>query len=294
MQDSYFSERELGAPARDQEVIGQHFWDGFTALIRARVGDGSLAESFPLNCPDAPTPFGCDESAVKQAFSGDVPSGEWPIDSTAVPETLAALDAVEFFCRHVSKPREREWHPFFSHNHILSFDRQGGRTEYVRDVNRLFRRNTLAYELSADGEVHRLAPAVLRDTLKTAIFQTGDDELDRILEVARSKFGEPDVNLRREAVEKLWDAWERLKTIEPGADKKIQIQALLAKAIPEPKFRECVSQEAAALTSLGNDFLIRHTETNKTPITDSEFLDYLFHRLFSLILMLLRRTRRTR
>jgi hypothetical protein len=140
--------------------------------------------------------------------------------------------------------------------------------------------------------VQRLPPVVLREALSKAIFRTGDGELDRILELARSKFSEPDVNLRREAVEKLWDAWERLKTIEPGPDKKAQTETLFIRAIPEPKLRERINDEAIALTSLGNEFAIRHSETNKIIISEPEFLDYLFHRLFSLILMLLRRTSR--
>ncbi|MHC2994932.1 MAG: hypothetical protein IBV53_05470 [Candidatus Atribacteria bacterium] len=138
----------------------------------------------------------------------------------------------------------------------------------------------------------RLEPVVLREMLASAVFQSKDQELNRLLNLAREKFRDPDVNIRREAVEKLWDAWERLKTLEPGPDKKKQIEALLMRAIPQSEFRERVNQEAIALTNIGNDFAIRHAETNKIIISESEFLDYLFHRLFALIQMLLRRTNR--
>jgi len=40
------------------------------------------------------------------------------------------------------------------------------------------------------------------------------------------------LDVRRESLEKLWDAWERLKTVEPGGDKKAQAKALLDKSIP--------------------------------------------------------------
>ena len=48
VEDSYFSERELGTPPRNKEKIDQGFWNGFRALIQARISDGSLAERFPL------------------------------------------------------------------------------------------------------------------------------------------------------------------------------------------------------------------------------------------------------
>lgn len=293
MEDSYFSERESGLPPRNIEKIDKIFWDGLVALIQSRIDDGSLAERFPLNCPDAPIPIDSDKSAIESAFRSEFPSMKWPLHLNFMPDTLSVLDTVEFFYRYISKPIRKDYHPFFKHYHIISFDQDAGRQEYyLNDFNRLFRRNSLAYELLEGGQVVRLEPVVLRETLASAIFRTEDQELNRLLELAREKFRSPDVDVRREAVEKLWDAWERLKTLEPGADKKKQIEALLLRAIPQSEFRERINQEATALTNIGNDFAIRHTETNKIIISEYEFLDYLFHRLFALIQMLLRRTNR--
>ena len=292
MIDSYFSEREFGTPPRSKEKIEQVFWDGFVALIRSRTNDGSFAEKFPLNCSDAPIPIGSDDSAISSIFQAEFPSMQWPLHLNELPDTLSVLDTVEFFCKYISKPTQKGYHSFFKHHHILSFDQESGRQEYLEDVNRLFRRNILAYELQEDGKVVRLGPVVLREILTSVVFRTEDEELNRLLELAREKFRDPDIGVRREAVEKLWDAWERLKTLETGVDKKKQIEALLTKAIPQSEFRERVNKEAIALTSIGNDFAIRHTETNKIIISEPELLDYLFHRLFALIQMLLRRTHR--
>ena len=292
MEDSYFSERELSLSHRNKEKIDQVFWGGFTALVQARIKDGSLAERFPLNCPDAPILIGSDEASIKLAFQAEFPSIEWPLNSSNLPDTLSVLDMVEFFYRDISKPTRKEYHSIYKHNHLLSFDQDAGKQQYLEYVNRLFRRNSLAFELQGDGKVVRLEPVVLRETLASAVFQSKDQELNRLLKLAREKFRDPDVKIRREAVEKLWDAWERLKTLEPGPDKKKQIEVLLTRAIPQSEFRERVNQEAIALTNIGNDFAIRHTETNKIVISEPEFLDYLFHRLFALIQMLLRRTNR--
>ena len=179
------------------------------------------------------------------------------------------------------------YHPYLRHHH-LSFDREAGRSDFRARIERLFARNGLAYELRENGQVRRLGPPVLREALAEGFFQTGDAALDTMLEAAKVKFLNPDPTVRREALEKLWDVWERLKTIEPGNDKKVQAKVLLDKAATEPQLRSVVEAEAKALTDIGNNFMIRHTETNPTAIQNDAHVDYLFHRLFSLIWMVLR------
>ena len=93
-------------------------------------------------------------------------------------------------------------------------------------------------------------------------------------------------------IEKLWDAWERLNTIERGKDKKDKVTALLSRLTVGPEYRGMIEKEALALTGIGNSFMIRHTETDKIPIGGEVEVDYLFHRLISLIWVLLRETGR--
>ena len=113
-----------------------------------------------------------------------------------------------------------------------------------------------------------------------------------MLEVARQKFLNRAPDVRRESLEKLWDAWERLKTLEPGKDKKTSTKALLDKVTADPAFRERLETEATQLTDIGNKFMIRHTETDKVPIVASEQVDYLFHRMFAAIRLVLKATGR--
>jgi len=132
-----------------------------------------------------------------------------------------------------------------------------------------------------------LASEVLREALQVVVFRTGDAELDSLLQTARTKFLSPDAKIRREALEKLWDAWERLKTVEPGVDKKQSTKALLDKVSDETNFREFLEREARELTATGNTFQIRHSETTQTSLQKNEHVDYLFHRLFAMIRMLI-------
>lgn len=58
----------------------------------------------------------------------------------------------------------------------------------------------------------RIAPAVLHEDLAVSVFRTGDATLDELLEAARHKILNRSIDVRRESLEKLWDAWERLKS----------------------------------------------------------------------------------
>lgn len=289
MGSQYFSEQELGPRPRTEEAIEEGPWGAVVALIRSRIADGSFGFRYGAECPDGRGIFGVDEHSFSLALRGEVPGITWPLDASKVPSTLAILDLIQFCYQSIAKPNRGGWHNFFEHYH-LDFDQESGRETFRTDVNRIFSRNGITYELTADGNVIRLGPSVLRDELAKAVFRTGDNELDRMLETARTKFLSPDLNVRKEALEKLWDAWERVKTLEiPGdKNKKASASQLLDKAATESNFRGLLEQEANTLTGVGNDFQIRHSETYKTPIQVNEHVDYLFHRLFALIRLVLR------
>ncbi len=208
-----------------------------------------------------------------------------------VPPTLAVLDLLEFCHRVVAKPISRSFHSYYGHQHLV-FDPEVGQQDFIDEVNRILARNGLAYELKADGTVSRLAPLVLRDALGSANFNTGDAELDTLLLASVGKYLDPDQAIRRESLEKLWDAWERLKTLDYPNDKKKSVQMLLKKATPQDELRAVLEKEAWEVTEIGNDFRIRHSEMTKIPIQRSDDIDYLFHRLFALIRLLLRATGR--
>lgn len=132
----------------------------------------------------------------------------------------------------------------------------------------------------------RVVPPVLFEAMGT-LPASGDTTLDALLDDARSKFKDPSPKVRSEATEKLWDAWERLKSLEVQGNKRLSVGRLLDQCSPEQKFRQLLELEAQQLTAIGNDFHIRHFETDKAPIASPAHNDYLFHRLFALIHLLL-------
>lgn len=289
----YFSEVEKGAVPRSAEDISPQAWGGVVAAVNAAVNAGGFGEEFPQTCPDGSAVCGTDEDAFKLAMQAEVPNMRWPLPTQDedrnpyAPDTLDVLDLVQFCYAHIAKPSSYDYHSYFRHDH-LSFDREAGRAAFREKVNRIFERNGVAFELQEGGNVIRLAPPVLSELLESPIPRSGDQALDAMLEDSRRKFLSPDPKRRIESLERLWDAWERLKTLEVPVDKKRSIGVLLDKAAAEPEMRKRLETEATELTSIGNAFMIRHTEVNKTPIADIKHVDYLFHRMFAMTTLLLK------
>jgi hypothetical protein len=294
MADLYFSDRERGPRPRTKEEIGATVWAALRHLIQSRIDDGSFGYRFPEACPDGAGPCGCDGRKFDVIARAEIPElGEnWLYsDADGRPDTLTILDVLEFSARNIASLSRAAITGFFGHYH-LDFARDEGLSEFIADVDRLLARNGIGFELTAEGRAVRLGPPHLREALALAVFHTGDGETDRLLEEARRLVLSPDIEARRNGLEKLWDAFERTKTIEPGADKRAQVTALLDKAARTPRLRAFLEAEAKELTTIGNTLQIRHFETTQEKLELAEDVDYLFHRMFAFIRFVLHRTGR--
>ena len=288
----YFTDREYGERPRTIDAIDAQLWDGLHGLIDTRVGDGSFGYRFPERCPDGKGPRRCDSHTFRLVLGAEVPSIEWPLSYAELPDTPVILDILEFCAGALGKPVERDFHAHFGHYH-LNWDRNAGLARFVNEVNLLFARNGAAYELTPEGQARRLLPTPLAEALGRTVFATGDEETDRLLETARQQIARPKMEDRRDALEKLWDTFERLKTLEPGPGKRIQAESLLdGAATPGTRFRQVLGDEASSLTKIGNTFRIRHSETSQEDLGSPEQVDYLFGRLFAFIRMVLKATER--
>ena len=112
-------------------------------------------------------------------------------------------------------------------------------------------------------------------------FQIDDHEFNKLVEQAFQYYKEARIDT---ATEKIWDAFERIKTLYKQYDKKGSITKLIdIVSKNNAEYREMVEDEFTSLTKLGNDFRIRHHETNKKDICCKEHYDYLFHRCIAVL-----------
>lgn len=299
--NDYFSDRENGPRARTELVISPAVWAGLVATVQALINSGAFGLRFPERCPDGQAVCGCDTDALAASVIAEMPGLAWPLETTCLveegflsqrepfaPDTLLILDFIEFIYASVAKPIPGKHHDFFSHHH-LTFDQHSGQEEFRATVNRIFSRNGVAFEMLSTGRIVRVLPPVLGEDLKRTIFRTGDRTLDNMLEECRTKFSDRNPLVRREALERLWDGWERLKSLADPGDKKRSIKIILDATAAEPSLLARLEGEATELNSIGNSHLIRHSEVNQVPVIDVDQVDYLFHRLFAMIQLVLRK-----
>jgi len=299
--NDYFSDRENGPRARTEQVISPAVWAGLVATVQALINSGAFGLRFPERCPDGQAVCGCDTDALAASVIAEMPGLAWPLETMCLvedgflsqrepfaPDTLLILDFIEFIYASVAKPIPGKHHDFFSHHH-LTFDQQSGQEEFRATVNRIFSRNGVAFEMLSTGRIVRVLPPVLGEDLKRTIFRTGDRTLDNMLDECRAKFSDRNPLVRREALERLWDGWERLKSLADPGDKKRSIKIILDATAAEPSLRARLEGEATELNSIGNSHLIRHSEVNQVPVIDVDQVDYLFHRLFAMIQLILRK-----
>jgi hypothetical protein len=288
-----FTERHGMNEPRVKEELDADLTQGLLTVINGKIDQNLFGGAFSEECPDGGgKSIGCDFEKLRAglaAYKIVWPRG-WPIQNDEWPSDPQLFDLVEFLYEHAGLPTAHSYHQFFGHSH-LRYDQEAGRANFDQEINRFFERNGLAFELK-NGEVTRMAPSGLQEALASTVFRTGDADLDRLLETAREKFLNRSLDIRKEGLEKLWDAWERLKTIEKGKDKPAQVKAILDRSATEPVLRERLETEARELNFIGNNLMIRHTEVGKPPIGESAQVDYLFHRMFAMIRLLLRSTHR--
>lgn len=156
---------------------------------------------------------------------------------------------------------------------------------FKKKVNQLLQEDNLPFELSDSGLIGLVAEyEPLASEIIEKIQSIHEDGLKELLNLALEKHLQPDTQAHKDAVEKIWAALERLKTYYSSMDKKSSVEKIVNDmAGGQAAYISLFDEEFRALTRLGNDFRIRHHETNKIDITDIHHYDYFFNRCLSLI-----------
>ena len=284
-----YSHRQRASEPRSVETIDEPTWISIRELVSLSLRQGMFAEEFPIVCTRCRRKYRFNESAFNSSLKIEIPTLNPQVlaSTTGVVATENVFDLVEFSYRNISFAEPyRLVSRCSGHWTGFRFDRERGRHQFRDSVNRIFDRQRIGFELTDDGEIMRFGAPILSDAIQNTWFQTGDADLNSLLATASQKFISRDPSVRREGLEKLWDAWERLKTLEFAGHKRASTSALLDRVADGP-MRERLETEARELTDIGNEFMIRHSETDRYPLDDDRHVDYLFHRLFSMVYLLL-------
>ncbi len=304
------SDKELGESSiRNVEHISKEVWYGIRGLIQRYIVNNGLAKDFPLICPDGTYTYGCDENWLNAAIRSVIPRIEgidtyeqqkaedfWSHiqneeEQAAISDeerTYDVLDLTEFIYSYLHDCRNSDYHGFWRHYHIEFVEGNSMKESFCENINDIFRRNKIAYELSNEGKIKRTIPVSHIELFKVK-HNTKDEELNNMLNLAVDKFLSPKIEDRRIGLEKLWDAFERLKSIEytpEDQDKRASAEAVLFNTGNDNNdFIECVlrPEMQGSLTNIGNKFFIRHSEVDQTRIEDPAHIDYLFYRMMALV-----------
>lgn len=156
---------------------------------------------------------------------------------------------------------------------------------FRQEMNGAFKKGSVDFDLSDNGLiVQRIEHEVLDNTIGENIGKIKEPGLRALLDEAIALHRQPRISAHKDAVEKVWDALERLKTHYTSLDKKNSMKKVIRNiSSGKAEFDTLFNTEFKALTDIGNKYRIRHHETDRFEISDVRHYDYFFNRCLSLI-----------
>ena len=294
----YFSDKETGQKDRISEDITISVWNGIVSIFEEFKGKNYFSENFSEKCHDNGRICGFDNKIFESRVKSEIPNIEIPIiikvekntfsfndneSVTNIVNKYTALDFIEFCFKNISEAIQDDYHDFFKHYHLDFKNSQKLKDEFRIKINQIFERNGIVFDLNENGKINRLISKIF-EPLINKIYKTNDIRLNKLVKLSQEKFILPKIKDRIYALEKIWDAFERMKTYYIEKNKKQSIDELIQLVSnANTNFEVLLSEECKSLTNIGNYYQIRHFETNKIEITDNKHIDYLYYRMISLI-----------
>lgn len=261
----------------------------------------NLAWKFPELCPDGYGCCGLNAEKLNRFLKFDIPtlyrnaSGEIVVPETRFSffsdeqttdeyDQFSLLDLIEFFANNIHDVTIGNYHEFYGHNHLTLRSSKVTVLLFKDEINEIFRKTGLLYCLNDDLQIERIVEnSPLTSEIEKTIAGVNELGTRELLQEAIAYYKEPRLGNRQIAVEKIWDALERLKTYYLS-DKKTSADKIIADmAGGEAAYIELFTAEFYALRKIGNNFRIRHHERDKIDISDPRHYDYFFNRCLSLI-----------
>jgi DNA-dependent RNA polymerase auxiliary subunit epsilon len=259
----------------------------------------NLAWLFPNMCPDGHGCSGLDYEKFDNILTFEIPTlyrdpykhniskpqyhgYSNQIDSF---DQYALLDFIEFIGQNCNDFTLGEFHSYFGHYHFNLLETDKAFKKFQQEINNIFEKTGLLFILTNDKIIERVIKnTVLSDKVESDIKAIREPGTKNLLEEAINLFKQPNPVASKYAVEKIWGAFERLKTFYVELDKKNSASKIVDDmSNKKTEYITIFTDEFTALTKIGNEFMIRHHETDKIEITDDWHYDYFFNRCLSLI-----------
>ena len=185
----------------------------------------NLAWKYPAQCPDGQGCCGIDHEQFRLDLRYEIPTlYRDDADCIAVPATrhnvfdgdsqdeydqYALLDLIEFFAENVRDVVVGGFHSYWGHHHLTCQNSRNVCAQFRDEINDIFRKTGLLYELNTDLQVERIVEnSPLTPAVESAIAAVGEAETRELLQEAIMLHRSPYPADIRDAVEKLWDAYE--------------------------------------------------------------------------------------
>ncbi len=262
----------------------------------------NIAWKYPDMCPDGHGCCGLNQDLFEANLKYDIPSlfrnnyGKIAVPSlhhelfSREPrcdefDQYALLDYIEFFAQNCKDIEEGSFHSYFGHRHIKCKESDLVFKQFQDEINGIFIKTGLLYCLTDEKIIERVVDeSPLTGVIEERIKSIKEDTTRELLTEAILIFRKPYPDSFRDATEKIWDAFERLKTYYTNLDKKGSSEKVVNDiAGGEGDFKDLFEKEFKELTIIGNHFRIRHHETNCIDINDQRHYEYFFNRCLSLI-----------
>lgn len=201
-------------------------------------------------------------------------------------DQYALLDLIEFFAQNIKDISER-WNNerYRNYQTIDCLTSSDTFISFKDEINEIFKESGLLYELTDKKIVERIIEnSALTKEIENNFAEVSEVGLRDLLKDSVALYKTPNPAARQDSVEKLWDALERLKTYYKILEKKKSVNKIVNDmANGNDDFNKLFNDEFILLSKIGNNYRIRHHETDKIDINDVRYYDYFFNRCLSLI-----------
>lgn len=298
-----YTQRTIGSKPRINDEITLPLWKGIISFLEKMEQKNFFAEEYSKGCMDNSADVWSTDTN-KLSTELEIYTGlTWPLKSTKdseqywmepqhyIPTKYEIFDTLEFLYHKISTPSEGFYHNFCRHYH-LNFTRDYvAKTEYSNEINGLFTATGMIYEFNAtNGHVETIVGDETKRLMHNALnSRMMDFQYQEMLEDACVKITNFRIDIAYQALEKLWDAYERLKCYFDPKDQKeksTSASRIVGLFCDNVLFQKELEEEMRKVSILGNSLRIRHSETYQSTLTNHRQIHYLFRRCLALIVLI--------